>query len=254
MMVAMSESLQGGIIDDQIATTLLMGIVASTDRFTAAHTTSKSLTVAAQMMAAGARQQAVVKALYRDNKGGDGRSDGRTDGRGERGDRQQREGGRDDRRDGKPSAQSAGRDGGRSEGRNNERPERNNGDRNDRNDRSERREQPVREPQSASERQPAQEAEVATPQASQAPTQINPEDMVVMSEPMGAAQPEQNQRPKGMELPIIDPGHIEMSEPDEAPEQVAQEPEANMPPMADFAAAAEILAHHNDENENENDK
>jgi len=78
MLVALSESLQGGIIDDQIATALLMGIMASTDRFTAAHTTPKSLTVAAQMMAAGAKQQAVVKALYRGDKG---------DQRGERSDR-----------------------------------------------------------------------------------------------------------------------------------------------------------------------
>src|SRR4029077_17320025 len=70
MLVALSESLQSGIIDAEIATTLLMGIVASTDRFTAAHTTSKSLTVAAQMMAAGARQQAVVKALYRSGGAG----------------------------------------------------------------------------------------------------------------------------------------------------------------------------------------
>jgi len=68
MLVALSESLQSGSIDGEIATALLMGIVASTDRFTAAHTSPKSLTVAAQMMAAGARQQAVVKALYRDNK------------------------------------------------------------------------------------------------------------------------------------------------------------------------------------------
>jgi hypothetical protein len=73
MMVALSESLQSGIIDAEIATALLMGIVASTDRFTAAHTSPKSLTVAAQMMAAGAKQQAVVRALYRD-----GRSDART--------------------------------------------------------------------------------------------------------------------------------------------------------------------------------
>jgi hypothetical protein len=68
MLVALSESLQSGIIDAEIATALLMGIMASTDRFTATHTTSKSLTVAAQMMAAGAKQQAVVRALYRDGK------------------------------------------------------------------------------------------------------------------------------------------------------------------------------------------
>lgn len=79
ILVALSESLQSGIIDADIATPLLMGLVASTDRFTATHTTSKSLTVAAQMMAAGAKQQAVVRALYRDggNRNAAGRNDGR---------------------------------------------------------------------------------------------------------------------------------------------------------------------------------
>ncbi len=65
ILVATSESLQTGLIDAEIATVMLTGLMASTDRFTAAHTTSKSLTVAAQLMAAGARQQAVVKSLYR---------------------------------------------------------------------------------------------------------------------------------------------------------------------------------------------
>ncbi len=65
MLVALSESLQSGMIDEEIATVMLTGLMASTDRFTAAHTTSKSLTVAAQMMAAGARQQAVVRGLFR---------------------------------------------------------------------------------------------------------------------------------------------------------------------------------------------
>lgn len=68
ILVATSESLQTGLIDEEIATIMLAGLMASTDRFTAAHTTSKSLTVAAQLMAAGARQQAVVKALYRPNE------------------------------------------------------------------------------------------------------------------------------------------------------------------------------------------
>jgi hypothetical protein len=67
MLVALSESLQGGMIDENIATILLAGIIASTDRFTATHTTAKALTVAAQMMAAGAKQQTIVKALYRSN-------------------------------------------------------------------------------------------------------------------------------------------------------------------------------------------
>lgn len=69
ILVALSESLQNGLIDEQIATALLTGIMASTDRFTANHTTAKALTVAAQLMAAGAKQQQIVRALY---KNGDG--------------------------------------------------------------------------------------------------------------------------------------------------------------------------------------
>ena len=64
ILVALSESLQTGLIDADIATVMLAGLMSSTDRFTASHTTSKSMTVAAQLMAAGARQQAVVKGLY----------------------------------------------------------------------------------------------------------------------------------------------------------------------------------------------
>ncbi|HUD11273.1 MAG TPA: DHH family phosphoesterase [Candidatus Saccharimonadia bacterium] len=99
MLVALAESLQGGIIDAEIATALLMGIVASTDRFTASHTTSKSLTVAAQMMAAGARQQAVVKALYRDGRSG---SDNQRSG-GDKGSNAGRDSSRNDNR---PSSES----------------------------------------------------------------------------------------------------------------------------------------------------
>lgn len=65
ILVALSESLQTGLIDAEIATVFLTGIMAATDRFTANHTTSKALTVAAQMMAAGADQQKVVKGLYK---------------------------------------------------------------------------------------------------------------------------------------------------------------------------------------------
>ncbi len=68
ILVATSESLQSGLIDADIATIMLAGLMASTDRFTASHTTSKSLTVAAQLMAAGAKQQAVVKGLFRDGR------------------------------------------------------------------------------------------------------------------------------------------------------------------------------------------
>jgi nanoRNase/pAp phosphatase (c-di-AMP/oligoRNAs hydrolase) len=68
MLVALSESLQTGLIDSEIATVILTGIMAATDRFTATHTTSKAMTVAAQMMAMGANQQQVVKGLYREGK------------------------------------------------------------------------------------------------------------------------------------------------------------------------------------------
>lgn len=71
ILVALSESLQTGLIDPEIATIILTGIMASTDRFTATHTTSKALTVAAQMMAGGADQQVVVRGLYRSDKGAD---------------------------------------------------------------------------------------------------------------------------------------------------------------------------------------
>ena len=163
MLVATSESLQSGLIDAEIGTILLMGIMAATDRFTAAHTTSKSLTVAAQMMAAGGRQPAVVKALYRER-----------DNRGERGG--ERSGGDRSRGGQRPEQQ---------------RPE-------------------------------PQRSEVRA----QAP-KLQPQDPA-------RVQPEVAVRE---ELPIIDPSHVEMSEPIPA----GQPAETPRPAMADFAAAAELL-------------
>lgn len=64
ILLALGESMQQGILDEQIATVMLTGIISNTDRFTAVHTTAKSLTVAAQLMAAGAKQQQIVQALY----------------------------------------------------------------------------------------------------------------------------------------------------------------------------------------------
>lgn len=64
MLVSLSESLENGLIDEPIATAILTGIIASTDRFTATHTTPKALTIAAQMMSAGAKQQQIIKNLY----------------------------------------------------------------------------------------------------------------------------------------------------------------------------------------------
>jgi DHH family len=165
MLVALSESLQGGIIDEPIATTLLMGIIAATDRFTAAHTTSKSLTVAAQMMAAGAKQQSVVRALY---KGGSDQPRG--DRGGDRGERKQQT------REQRPSEQR----------QNEPRPE----------------------------RRPEQERREPAPER------------------------------KSEEEPIIDPAHIELSEEPKAEAPAAEDGPREVPPMADFAAAAEILAKH----------
>ena len=226
MLVALSESLQSGIIDGEIATALLMGIVASTDRFTAAHTSPKSLTVAAQMMAAGARQQAVIKALYRDGKAeakGAERSGGSDRGdRNDRGDRPDR-GDRNDNRD-KPA-----------EDRTNVR--------NDRPERSDR----------GAERTSGSDRNTSQPPAAQNRPQPQP------------AQPRREETFTDTDVPIIAPAHIEMSAPEPAPveppkatptqpaqgvPQTATEPQANQNqpaarpqamPIADFAAAAEMF-------------
>lgn len=57
MVVSMSESIQSGIIDQQIATALLTGIMSATNRFSGKNTTPKAMTMSAQLMAAGANQQ-----------------------------------------------------------------------------------------------------------------------------------------------------------------------------------------------------
>lgn len=51
------------LIDEQIATALLTGVVAATERFSNEHTTSKVMTLAAQLMAAGANQQLIATHL-----------------------------------------------------------------------------------------------------------------------------------------------------------------------------------------------
>jgi nanoRNase/pAp phosphatase (c-di-AMP/oligoRNAs hydrolase) len=199
MLVALAESLQGGIIDDQIATALLMGIIGSTDRFTAAHTTSKSLTVAAQMMAAGARQQAVVKALYKDGKGG----------------------GQNDRNQNKPS--------------NEPRHDRNQDQRHERQTepRAERQPQPVQQPAP----QPLVQPEAAP---------------VIEAEPV-STMPQMAEARNDMPLPIIDPGHIEISEPvEETQPHTTALP--SMQPMADFAAASEILAQRQGDEHSESER
>jgi len=201
MLVALSESLQSGSIDADIATALLMGIVSSTDRFTAAHTSPKSLTVAAQMMAAGARQQAVVKALYREGK---------------------------------------------SEPRGNDRPDRNP----DRPNGGERGNQS----QFSSTRQPErQNQQTEVPTAPQRPP-LEPKTATasVITEPSVSPDAPLPSAPAEADLPIIQPGHIELSEPDSQEsgqdsaslepefERAAPERPQSMP-VADFAAAAEMF-------------
>lgn len=56
------------LLDEPIATALLTGIVAETDRFSNEHTTSKALTVAATLMAAGADQQLIANELQAAHK------------------------------------------------------------------------------------------------------------------------------------------------------------------------------------------
>lgn len=63
MLMNISESLKSGIVDNQIATAFLTGIVASTDRFKNEKTTPKVMTMSAQLMAAGANQQLIASEL-----------------------------------------------------------------------------------------------------------------------------------------------------------------------------------------------
>lgn len=68
MIMSMSEALESGLLDQSIASALLTGLVSSTDRFRNEKTSSKVMTMAAQLMAAGANQQLIAEELA---KGGD---------------------------------------------------------------------------------------------------------------------------------------------------------------------------------------
>jgi c-di-AMP phosphodiesterase-like protein len=63
MLVSLFESLEQGMIDESIATALYTGITSATHNFTTPSTSAKSMTVAAQMLAAGAKQQEIVKVM-----------------------------------------------------------------------------------------------------------------------------------------------------------------------------------------------
>jgi len=59
------------LLDGSIATAFLTGIVAETDRFSNTHTTSRVMTTAAQLMAAGADQQLIASKLEESHEIGD---------------------------------------------------------------------------------------------------------------------------------------------------------------------------------------
>ncbi len=63
MMVSISEAFGSGLIDAQMATAFLTGIVAETERFRNTKTTPKVMTMSAQLMAAGANQQLIASKL-----------------------------------------------------------------------------------------------------------------------------------------------------------------------------------------------
>lgn len=78
MLVSITESLGGGLLDQQIANSLLTGIVAATERFSNQHTSPRVMTMAAQLMAAGANQQLIATKLEEANEIPAQNSDGST--------------------------------------------------------------------------------------------------------------------------------------------------------------------------------
>lgn len=69
MLVSLSEALKedSPLLEEPIATAFLTGIVSATDRFSNDHTTSRVMTMAAQLMAAGANQQLIAAKLQEGN-------------------------------------------------------------------------------------------------------------------------------------------------------------------------------------------
>ncbi len=63
MLVSISEAFQSGLLDTQMATAFLTGIVAQTERFSNEKTSPKVMTMSAQLMAAGANQQLIATQL-----------------------------------------------------------------------------------------------------------------------------------------------------------------------------------------------
>jgi phosphoesterase RecJ-like protein len=65
ILVSIIEAMGPGNFDADVATCLLTGIIADTASFKNVNTTPKSLTISAQMLAAGARQQEIIQNLYK---------------------------------------------------------------------------------------------------------------------------------------------------------------------------------------------
>lgn len=67
ILVSLIESLarENPLIDEDIATALLTGIITDTGSFQNANTSPKSLTVAAQLVAAGGRQQEIIRHIFK---------------------------------------------------------------------------------------------------------------------------------------------------------------------------------------------
>lgn len=65
ILVSIIESMGSNFFDDDVATCLLTGIISDTGSFKNINTTPKSLTISAQMLAAGARQQEIIQNLYK---------------------------------------------------------------------------------------------------------------------------------------------------------------------------------------------
>ncbi len=74
MLVSLTEALKEDkpILDEQIATAFLTGIVSATDRFSNDRTSSRVMTMAAQLMAAGANQQLIAAKLQEAHEIGPG--------------------------------------------------------------------------------------------------------------------------------------------------------------------------------------
>jgi hypothetical protein len=73
MLVSLSDAFKSdkGTLDEQIATAFLTGIVAATDRFSNDRTSSKVMTIAAQLMSSGANQQLIASKLEEAHEIGD---------------------------------------------------------------------------------------------------------------------------------------------------------------------------------------